>query len=1071
MLRVRKIFLISMFLFLLVLQVVSAQQKKTVTGTISDTSGESLIGVSVSVKNVSGVATVTDVDGKYSLSVPADATTLIVSYVGMKTQEVAIKGPTVDIVMEGDHSELDEVVVIGYGTMKKRDLTGPISSVGEKSLRDIPVTTAAEAITGKLAGVQVVTTEGSPDAEINIRVRGGGSITQSNQPLFIVDGFPVSTISDIPPTDIESIDVLKDASSAAIYGSRGANGVIIITTKSGKEGKISVSYNAYVGFKKIAKTLDVLSVKDYLNWQYEYAMLKNQGDPASYEKYFGAYQDMDMYDGVSGNDWQEQVYGRNGNVFNQSLGISGGSDKMKFNFNYARIDDKAIMEGSDYMRNNLSMKLNYQPIKTVTIDFSARYSEIKVNGGGMNEQNEVSASDSRLKHSVIYTPLPIKSLNSEEAGDEEESAGDLVNPLTAVADNDQLQKRKALNMAGSVSWEVFNNFKIKTEIGYDYFDNERDRFYGKSTYYVKNKPAQADQGKPALQLEDKKSTKLRNTNTISYDFKKLIDNKDHNINVLLGHEIIATKSKTLTNVLHGFPSDFTFGQARTLSTQGVAYSTNNYFNPDDRLVSFFGRANYDYQGKYLLAVTFRADGSTKFGENNKWGYFPSVAGAWRISSEKFMDATKSWLEDLKLRASYGAAGNNNIPSGYDRAYYVSNTTAWVSGINNYWTPSKVMPNPDLKWETTYTRNVGFDYTLMSGKLSGSFEFYLNNTKDLLLEAEVGGTGYDTQYRNMGETQNKGLEMQLNYVAIDKKNFGLNLGFNLGFNKNKIKDLGDRADWYAPSGWASTEISTDYFVGRGHPLGIMYGYVSDGRYEVSDFAGYNESTKKWILKEGVADASGIVGDLRPGSMKLKNLSGEDNKITDDDRTIIGDANPDCTGGFTLNGRLYGFDLTAAFNFSIGNDVYNANKIEYTSSGKYQYRNMIDIMASGKRWTNLTPDGQISNDPAVLNELNKNTTMWSPYMKQSLFTDWAVEDASFLRLNTLTLGYTLPTSITKKAGIQSLRFYASAYNVFCWTNYSGFDPEVSTRRKTGLTPGVDYSAYPKSRQFLFGLNLNF
>lgn len=365
-----------------------------------------------------------------------------------------------------------------------------------------------------------------------------------------------------------------------------------------------------------------------------------------------------------------------------------------------------------------------------------------------------------------------------------------------------------------------------------------------------------------------------------------------------------------------------------------------------------------------------------------------------------------------------------------------------------------------------------DFTVLGGKLNGSIEAYLNTTKDLLIQFPVSGTGYDYQYRNMGETQNKGIEATLNWTAIDKKNFGLSFSANIGFNKNKIKDLGIMNDFGAETYWASSEIGYDFWIAKGGAVGKMYGYRSAGRYEVSDFEGYDATSKKWILKEGVTDASAVVGTLRPGMMKLQNIDGsEDNKVTSDDREIIGDANPLHTGGFTINARAYGFDLSANFNWSYGNDVYNANKIEFTQTGKYQYRNMISDMADGKRWTNLNADGTICNDPTKLAEMNANTTMWSPYTARMVFSDWAVEDASFLRLNTLTLGYTLPKALLNKVKIQNLRFYVTGYNLFCITNYSGYDPEVSTIRKTNLTPGVDYSAYPKSRQFVIGVNLNF
>ena len=490
------------------------------------------------------------------------------------------------------------------------------------------------------------------------------------------------------------------------------------------------------------------------------------------------------------------------------------------------------------------------------------------------------------------------------------------------------------------------------------------------------------------------------------------------------------------------------------------------------MFSFFGRVNYNYKSKYLLTATFRADASSKFSEDNRWGFFPSAAVAWRISSESFMEGAKNWLDDLKLRFSYGTAGNNNIPSGQLVQVYNSNTTSWINGFNNYWAPSKTMANPDLKWETTITRNLGLDFTLFGGKLNGTIEAYLNTTKDLLINFPVSGTGYDTQYRNMGETQNKGIEATINWTIVNKKNWGISLNANIGFNKNEIKDLGIMQDFGQDTSWASSEIGQDFWIAKGGSVGEMLGYRSAGRYEVSDFVGYDAASETWILKEGVDDCTAVVGTLRPGMMKLKDLSG-DGVVTGgyEDREIIGDANPVATGGFGINARAYGFDLSANFNFSIGNDVYNANKIEYTMTGKYQYRNMTTEMADGNRWTNLNPDGTICNDPEQLAAMNTNTTMWSPMTQRMVFSDWAVEDGSFLRLNTLTLGYTLPESLMNKVHIKNLRFYVTAYNVFCLTGYSGFDPEVSTALQTNLTPGVDYSAYPKSRQFVIGVNLNF
>lgn len=1064
--KYQRVLISSMFLFIVTL--VSAQNR-TITGTVTDATGEAVIAATIMVKGTT-IGAATDLDGKYRIEVPANAKILVVSYVGMQTQEVNITGNVINVVLKDDATMLDEVVAIGYGTVRRRDITGSVASVSSESLAAIPVSSAAEAITGKLAGVQVTTTEGSPDAEVKIRVRGGGSITGDNAPLYIVDGFPVASISDIAPGDIESIDVLKDASSTAIYGSRGANGVIIVTTKSGKEGKITVNYNAFTSWKKIANTLPVLGAADYAKWQYELALLKNDGKTESYDKFFGSYDDIDLYNNVATNDWQNLVFGRTGFTFNQNLSINGGSDKSRFSFSYSSIDDKAIMEMSSFRRDNLSFKMNTKASKNITLDFSARYAGTKIYGGGANEQREVSSADSRLKHAMIYTPFPISNLTEDSGSAGDTEVGNLYNPLVNISDNDRQQFRKTYNMSGAATWEIVKDLKLKTEVGYDDYRNRDNRFYGMTTYYIKNIPASIHQNHPAVSITNTERNALRNTNTLNYNLKRILS-KDHNASILLGQEYIHSTAEQLTAITHNFPTGFDSQTAFNLTTQGTAYSIENFYAPDDKLLSFFTRANYDYLGKYLLSATFRADGSSKFSTGNKWGFFPSAAFAWRVSSEDFMAETNAWLDDLKLRISYGTAGNNNIPSGQMSQTFESKSTSWINNYTSYWAASKVMANPDLKWETTITRNVGIDYSLFNSRLNGSIEGYWNSTKDLLMLFPIPGTGYDAQYRNMGETRNRGVEFSANWMAINKKNYGLTVSGNIGFNNNKIISLGVMEDFGQASGWASTEIGTDYWIATGGRVGQMYGYLSDGRYEVSDFKGYNEVTKRWELKDGVVDASPVIGRLRPGSMKLKNITEGDNIVNVNDRTIIGDANPVHTGGLTINGRVYGFDLGANFNWSYGNKIYNANKVEYTSSSKYQYRNMIDVMADGKRWTNLLPDGTISNDAEQLAAMNANTTMWSPNMDRFVFSDWAVEDGSFLRLNTLTLGYTLPGATLKKLKISNLRLYVTGYNIFILTKYTGFDPEVSTRRNTALTPGVDYSAYPKSKQIVTGLNLSF
>jgi TonB-linked SusC/RagA family outer membrane protein len=1046
---------------------VAHAQTRQVSGKVTEkATNTTLPGVGVTIKGTK-TGTVTDQNGTFKIAVPSTGNVVLVfKSIGYTDLELEVGASnTVNAALTESSTNLNEVVInIGYGTIKKKDLTGAVSSVTAETIAAAPVSSALQAIQGRTAGISIASTEGSPDAELTVRVRGGGSITGDNSPLYIVDGFPVSSIADIAPQDIEMIDILKDASSTAIYGSRGANGVVLVTTKNSKDGKSSISFNVFGGTRNIANTLNVLSPYDYALWQYERSLLDNS--PTDYTQYFGNFQDIGLYQNVATNDWQDIIFGRTATTFNSNLNISGGNEKTKYSLSHSFVKDKAIMQLSDYERQNVNFKLNHKIYDRLTLDFGLRYADSKTNGGGANEQNEVSSADSRLKNSMLYPPFPVNGLTTTTETNDEFN---LYNPLIAISDNDQRIRRKTFNVNAALNYDIIKNLRLRSEVGYDNYRNDQDRFYGTTTYYVRNVPAAENQNLPAIIFANTNRNTIRATNTLNYNFEKLLPN-NHNLTALIGQEFIKTEQGILTNVVHGYPKSFSFDEARVLSTQGKANAIDNYFSPDDKLFSFFGRANYDYKGRYLLSATFRADGSSKFSEGNRWGYFPSVSAAWRISEEKFMSGTKSWLSDLKMRASYGTAGNNNIPAGQMTQTFQNSVTTWVNGYNNYWAASKTMANPDLKWETTVTKNIGFDIAVLNSKVTATIDAYQNRTKDLLIQFPVAGTGYDFQYRNIGETENKGLEFSVNWNAVKKKNFDLSVNANISFNRNKVISLGSVKNINGSSGWASTEIGVDYLVEENAAVGRIYGYKSAGRYEASDFTGYNSSTNTWTLKPGVTDATAFIGTLRPGSMKIQDISG-DGKIDLNDRSVIGNANPLNTGGFSINSRIFNFDIGAYFNWSYGNDIYNANKIEYTSTSKYSSRNMIDIMASGNRWTNLRADGTISNDPAELTAMNANTTLWSPYMKTFVLSDWAVEDGSFLRLSTITLGYTLPQNISSKLKMKKLRVYASGYNLLLLTNYTGFDPEVSTRRRTSLTPGVDYSAYPKSKSFIFGLNVNF
>ena len=1053
------------------LSLVALAQTQTVTGVVTDDFGEPMIGVNVSVKGTTN-GSITDFDGNYSLQNVKATDVLVFSYIGYTSKEVTVGNQSkIDMQMLEDQTALEEVVVVGYGTMKKKDLTGSVTTVGSDKLTEVPVANAAEALQGKMAGVQITAGEGSPDASVSIRVRGGGSITQSNEPLYIVDGFPVDNINDIPSSDIEDITVLKDASSTAIYGSRGANGVILVTTKSGKEGKINIAYNAYYSFKKVAKKYDVLSASDYAHWAYEHAALRGGSEsynPSAYTKYFGNWEDIDLYNNIEGNDWQDQTFGRTGNTFNHNISVNGGTEKIKYTFSYSMMNDKAIMLGSSYRRDNFNLKLQSKLNKATTLDLTARYSKTNVKGSGSNAVNDAgSTSESRMKYAVIYPTIPIAGL-TDAAATETDPDFAMYNPIDVTNDNDRRQLKKQLNINGSLTWKVIKELTLKTEFGYDDYNTEDDRFYGMTTYWIKNN-GYSGPPSPGTILKRGTRERIRNTNTVNYDFSKILSD-DHTLNVLVGQEYIISKSKSMTNTVMGLPVSFTAQEAWKLSALGTASSINNYYNPDDKLLSFFGRLNYNFKGRYLLSATLRADGSSKFSSGNKWGFFPSAAVAWRLSDEAFMEKTKNWLDDLKIRFSFGTAGNNGIPEGMIVQSYAANSTTWINGVSSYWAPSKVMANPDLKWETTITRNLGFDYSFLNGKINGTFDLYLNTTNDLLINFPVSGTGYDTQYRNMGKTENKGLEFSINVNPIRTKNYDLTIGANISMNRGTIKSLGDMEDFGASSGWASTDINNDYWVAVGGQVGEIRGFRNAGRYEVSDFSGYDDVNKKWVLKDGVPDATAIVGIVRPGTMKIEDVN-NDGKIDANDNTIIGNTNPKFIGGFNISGRIHDFDLSANFTYSVGNDVYNADKVMFTQTSNRRYYSMVSDMEMGKRWTNLTADGTISNDPTELAKLNENTTMWSPYTARYVLTDYYVEKASYLRLSTLTVGYSFPKNLINKIHLQNLRLYFTGHNLFCFSNYTGLDPEVNTRTATPLTPNVDYSAYPKSRQFVFGINVNF
>jgi TonB-dependent starch-binding outer membrane protein SusC len=1054
-----------------------AFQQNTVSGVVTDKTGAPLPGVTVVIKGTT-TGTITGADGRYSVSGIPPAATLVFSFVGMRTQEVVVGSQTViSVSLQDETYGIEEVVAIGYGTVRKRDLTGSVSSVSGAKLKDIPVTSVSQAMVGRMPGVQVTKTEGSPDAEIKIRVRGGGSITQDNSPLYIVDGFPVENLNDIVPTDIESIDVLKDASSTAIYGARGANGVIIVTTKSGIEGESKISYNSYYGIKKIAKTMDLLDPYEYVFWQYE-----SQPGSSIIERYFGDYRDYDLYKQMPGTDWQNEILGRIGTSYYNNVSISGGTRVAKYNLSLTHTDEEEIMLGSEYDRTNLTFRTDYNAKEWLKLELTTRLSNLNLSGAGTG-RSASGETNSRLPHIIQFRPVEgLSSFIDTDTDDFEIANTYTINPLEQTNDDYRRLKTFSVNINGAANIKLSNYLTYRFELGYQASNNKTNRFYGLKTSNVRNYGEQ-----PLAEIRNSDNTIYRIANTLTYSRRNFLP--DQNITVMVGEELNSSVSEVIIVSSKYFPKYIDPQGALSMMNLGLPDPTVTLRNPPNKTSSFFGRLNYDYLGRYLLSATFRADGSSKFARGNRWGVFPSASVAWRLSDETFMKPYESWLTNLKLRLSYGQSGNNRIADdAWKKTFSVGSGSIYLEGNEEtptvYIYPESILSNPRLKWETTITRNAGLDFSLFRQKIDGTVEVYKNTTKDLLIRRAIpSSSGYSTQYQNIGQTSNRGLEVTLQTILVDRKDFLLSTSFNIGFNKNRIDDLGGVDQWEASSEWASADgPPSDYLVKKGGQVGLMYGYQTDGMYTFEDFD-YDETSGTYTLKDNVANNSGLLAasSFGPGTLKFVNQNPGEGETPEErvsvdaanDRIVIGNANPKHTGGFNLTSQYKGFDLSVFFNWVYGNDIYNANKLNFTSrqSGR-NYKNMLDIMNSDNRFTYVNKEtGLVASTRSELEQINKNATLWSPLHSKVQLHSWAVEDGSFLRLNNVTFGYSLPQKIISKIGVSQLRLYFTGNNLWIWTNYSGFDPEVDTQRSTPLTPGVEWSAYPRSRSFNAGLNLTF
>jgi len=1065
-------------------------QNREIKGKVTTSDGnQPLTGVTITERGTKNTV-VTDATGSFHITVKSNSAVLVFTSVGYVLYEVGTSGKTeVNISLTAETKTGEEVVVIGYQSIKRKNLLASVSSVGAKDLKDIPINSAAEALNGRLAGVTATSAEGSPDADIRIRVRGGMSITGDNSPLYVIDGVQMEStnaLSLISPQDIQSIDVLKDAAATAIYGSRGGNGVIVVTTKSGRSGKPKVNFNGFMGFKELAKELDVLDPYDYVIYQSERS--RGSGtDSTNFVTNFGTWNQLDKYKHVEKIDWQDQAFGRTGFLQTYNLSLNGGSKKFTYLLGYTYNGDKAVVNGSSYRRYIFNFKGDYKISRIFRAGVTSRYTNQTVFGAGVSDQK--GSSYNRLRNAVKYRPF----LSAGQDIDDTDPLADpnpgnglgLVNPVKLANAEYRSKSTGAFNGSVYVTVNIAKNLSFKSTLGYDYNKLIDRQFSDTITPYSMISGA----AKPIAGLDTVTRQTITNSNVLTYSLSNL--NGKHDIDVLVGEETYELRTETHSSLFKNYPS-FTPPQAAFVKTGlGVPFAGYPKFNRTrSTLLSFFGRVNYSFKDRYLLSANLRADASSKFAPGKQWGYFPAGSVAWRIKNESFMQ-NADFFNDLKLRAGWGLAGNNRI-NDYLFLTTFSNDGRYFYGINNsvvtaYYPVS--LANPDLIWESTENRNLGLDMTFLDRRFDLSVDYYDNKSKNLLLLVPIASTyGYTAQYQNIGQTGNKGWEVQLNAVILRKtKGFNWNANFNIAHNKNTVVALGKgQTQFFPAASWGVSGQPVDYIERIGEAVGSIWGWVTDGFYTTNDF-NYDATTHVYTLKPGVADMNKITGNVVPGSLRFKDISGPngvpDGVVDDLDKTIIGNPTPKFTGGLNQQFTYKNWDASIFVNFSYGNDVYNANNIEFTN-GYTNNSNMLAVMKD--RWRIVDANGNtvqsaqtisgrvyaVGAAPDVLSALNANAKIWMPVKGAGAFYPhtWAIEDGSFLRINNVTIGYSLPGRVLNALKMEKIRLYFTTNNLAIITNYSGYDPEVSVRSNP-LTPGLDYSAYPKSRSFIFGVNATF
>jgi TonB-linked SusC/RagA family outer membrane protein len=996
----------------------------TVSGKVIDDSNVGLPGVSVVLKGTQR-GTTTDKDGEFQIEVPdKSGAVLVFSFVGYVMQELEIGNQTsVSVTMKPENKSLEEVVVVGYGTVKKSDLTGSVSSIKGDAIREMPVTSVDQAIQSRAPGVQVTQSSGAPGGGISIRVRGANSINSGSEPLYVIDGFPMypdngalgtsgnrqpsNAMATINPNEIESIEILKDASATSIYGSRGANGVILITTKRGKEGQSRVEYDGSYSFQKIAREIDVLNGADYA--RYINLLEKSQGGSPRFT-------DERINQIGAGTDWWD-VVSRTGGLSNHQLSFTGGTKGTRYAFVGNYLDNKGIIQNTNFKRYGFRMNLDNDFLNgKATLSNSWSYnrstsSNVPTDRGGPG--------------GIVISALGLDPTGTvyDQNGNYQYSSYDqrfLTNPLAEALEGYDRDFTNRLFGTSALTFNIMDGLKFRTSLGVDVVNASRTTFYNSFTYLGR-------QNGRELQKANRNSANLLNENILTYNKQVAAG---HNLDVTLGYTYQKELNRFEANATRGLPSDDISAVNMQNGSRPLVPSSGRV---EWELMSMLGRINYNMKDRYLMTVTLRRDGSSKFGPNNKWATFPSAAIGWRVVNEEFFKNSKlgSIFDDFKLRGSYGLTGNSQIPvyrsvAGLVSYNYVFGATpTLVSGYG----PNRIS-NSNLKWESTSMLNVGMDVAFLNNRLTLTVDAFKNKTTDLLLDVSIPqSTGFGTVMLNSGSLTNRGLEFASSYKLLTTNSLTWDISGNVSILRNKIVDLGKSTPFFSNSTSSHLGVLGSW-VEAGNSIGVWRGYNYVGLFQ--------------------SDEEGRSFSARAGYPKYEDVNG-DGKYTTDDFKIIGDPNPKLTWGFNTSVKYMNFDLGIFLRGVHGNKVRNLQQSEMADG--VQKINQIGTILEDS-WT---PENPNASRPVIDGRRD-----FISFRRSSFF----IQDGSFIRLQNLSLGYTVPV---KNKVVRSARIYASGQNLFLITKYKGFDPEVNNQGQNNLNRGDDYDAYPRAKMFTVGVNL--